>query len=53
MKVWVYSGQHDLQIDISVYSEVSVEKARQYAKDQKDRFKNRLVWSLDLVDVIE
>lgn len=53
MKVWVYSGQHDLQIEVAVFSENAEVKAREYATEQKRRFKERLVYSLDLMDVIE
>lgn len=51
MKVWVYSGQNDLQIDIAVFSEEAKEKAKKYAQKQKSFFGKRLVYTLNLVEV--
>jgi hypothetical protein len=53
MKVWVYSGQHDLEVDIAVFSEQAKEKAREFALSQKQVLKKRLVYTLDLIKVTE
>lgn len=53
MKVWVYSGQHDLEIDIVVFAETAEKAARDYAQRQKRFFKNRLIYTLDKMEVRE
>ena len=53
MKVWVYVGQHDLQIDVMIFVEEAEKKARKYARAQKTFFKKRLIYTLDLMNVIE
>jgi len=53
VKVWVYSGQHDLEFDVKVFSEDAKAEAKEYAARQKRFFKQRLVYTLDLVEVVE
>lgn len=51
MKVWVYCGQHDLQVDVVVFHEDAKDKAKKYARKQKEFYKKRLVYTVDLVQV--
>jgi len=53
VKVWVYSGQHDLEIEVTVFAEDAREEAKEYAARQKRFFKQRLVYTLSLMEVVE
>ena len=55
MKVWVYCGQHDLVIDIKIFADTELGEiaAVCYAKQQKEFFGKRLVYTLDKVEVWE
>jgi hypothetical protein len=53
MKVWVYSGQHDLEIEVRLFGEEAKEKAIEYARQQKELYKKRLIYTLDLKVVTE